>query len=137
MGRFTVNGMDKLMASFENIADIDKIAPKMCEAAGKVLERNLKEEIASEYERGDMYNSIKPTKVKKVGDKHVIVVRPTGKNRHGERNMAVLMYLNYGYQNIKAKRFVQGRGTLKKVISASKGECEKVMQEVWERETKG
>ncbi len=135
MGKFKVNGMDKLMAVFDNMADIENVAPKMCEAAAEILERNLKNEIEAEFERGDMYNSIKATKPKKVGDKHVVVVRPTGVNEHGERNMAVLMYLNYGYQNIRAKRFVPGRGTLKKVVNMSKNECEKVMQQVWETET--
>lgn len=137
MGKFTVSGMDKVIASFEQMADIDKIAPKMCEEAGKVLERELKKQVESDYKRGELYNSIKLTKVKKVGDKHIIVARPTGVNKNGERNMAILMYLNYGYQNIKAKKFVSGRATLKKVVKNSQKEIEKVMQEVWEKQTNG
>ena len=43
-----------------------------------------------------MSRSIKPTKPKKNRWGHFIVIRPTGKDKKGVRNMEKLVYMEYG-----------------------------------------
>lgn len=128
MARFKLEGIDGLMKDLSQM-DIERIAPKMLEAAVPILEQAVKRRAAMHKESGDMYQSIKPTKPKRTDMGYSVVVRPTGKDANGVRNMEKAAYLEYGTATQAASP----------VISPAIRETEEAvaqkMQDVFDRET--
>ena len=79
------------------LADVDRIAPKMLEAAEPILTRNIKKELLAHRRTAALEKSVKKTKTRR--DKYgawEIIIRPTGKDEKGVRNMEKLAYIEYG-----------------------------------------
>ncbi len=75
---------------------LKKLAPKMIDESMPILEKNLKKELAKHRRTGDMLNSVKKTKAGKNKYGHYAVVRPTGTDSKGVRNMEKLAHAEYG-----------------------------------------
>ena len=98
MGSFSIDkGLDDLMEGLSSL-DLDLFAPEALTKAGPIVEREMKHLSEPHKRTGAMAKSIKTAKVKqnkKTGDWSVIV-RPTGTDKKGVRNMEKLAYLEYG-----------------------------------------
>jgi HK97 gp10 family phage protein len=132
----------EFLRALGNLADIDRIAPKMLEEAVTILESNVKYEVAKHKRTGNMYKSIRRTKVQRTkSGGYKIVVRPTGKattymddggkvheRKEPYRNMAILAHLEYGTSKITS------RPILTKAIEDSREAVYTKMREVFNRE---
>lgn len=131
MANFESTGIDELMKEL-NLLDADKIAPVMLEAAAPILEKAVIKKASTHKVSGDMIRSIKPTKPQKNQTGHYIVVRPTGKDAKGVRNMEKMADLEYGVNGKQAATPVMTPAT-----HEAEMEVEAKMQEVFNRETGG
>jgi len=100
MAKLSVNGIDDLMLSLEEIAAIpDDVAAAMLDAEAQVVEEA---QIASAktmgvYDTGDTAASIRRGKMKKGRDgSRMMYVTPQGRNDKGERNATVAFVNEYG-----------------------------------------
>lgn len=96
MARFSFQISDDLTRQLNALENVDKIAPKMIEAGLPIVENELKNRSAAHKETGEMAASIKHTKPRKTDSGHIGVVRPTGTDSKGVRNMEKMAYLEYG-----------------------------------------
>ena len=101
MAKIRMDGFDDVIRDLTSL-DVDRMTEEMIEAAEPVMVNNLKAWSARHYVDGDMYNSIKSTGVKKNSSGKYLVVRPTGKDKDGVRNMEKMAYLEYGTAHQKA-----------------------------------
>lgn len=93
---FKIDGVDELIQDLGSI-DGEKMAYKMLEEATPVVEKAVKRHASAHKRTGDMHKSIKSTGVKQSKDGGLYtVVRPTGKDKKGVRNMDKAMYLEFG-----------------------------------------
>lgn len=95
MAKIRVEGFDDVIRNMTSL-DVSHMTDEMIEAAEPVMIKNLKAWSASHYADGDMYRSIKSTGVKTNNRGKYLVVRPTGKDKDGVRNMEKMAYLEYG-----------------------------------------
>jgi len=100
----------------------------MIDEAMPILEKNLKSELAGHKRTSDMLDSVKKTKAGKNKYGYFAVVRPTGVDSKGVRNMEKLAWLEYGSSKQPA------RPILTKAIKDSEPAVLDKMQEVFERE---
>jgi HK97 gp10 family phage protein len=128
MGKFDFEIPADFIKQLGKLADVDRIAPRMIDEAMPILERNLKSELAKHRRTGDMINSVKKTKAGKNKYGYFAVVRPTGKDSKGVRNMEKLAHAEYGTSKQPATPI------LTKAIKDSENAVMKKMQEVFERE---
>jgi len=98
MAKFSVDpkDFDIVLKELDRSADVDSWGPKALEEASVILEQNIKRRASTHDRTGAMSGSIKPTKPKKNRWGHFIVIRPTGKDKKGVRNMEKLVYMEYG-----------------------------------------
>lgn len=105
MAKLSVNGLDDLMLSLEEIASIpDDVAAEMLDAEAQVVEEaQLAEGMAmGVYDTGQTLASIRRGKMKKGRDgARTVYVTPTGTNDKGERNAAVAFINEYGVPSRK------------------------------------
>lgn len=129
MAKFSFEVPQEFIKQLGKLADVDRIAPQMIDEAMPILESNLKKELAKHKRTGDMVGSVKKTKAGKTKtDAYYAVVRPTGKDRKGVRNMEKLVYAEYGTANQPPTPM------LTKAIKDSEAPCLDKMQEVFNRE---
>lgn len=96
MARITTHtDFGKLLHDLTSL-DADAMTDDMIKAAEPVMLNNVKKRAASHKASGDMFKSIKSTGIKKNKTGKYLVVRPTGKDGKGVRNMEKLAYLEYG-----------------------------------------
>lgn len=127
MASFEINGLDDLMSQL-NALDVESVGTKMLEEAAPILVDAMKSK-ANQYRRsGSMAESIKASKVKETKDGRMIVVRPTGKDKKGVRNMEKMVYHEYGTSKQTAAPI------LSPAVRASENEVIAKMQEVFDRE---
>lgn len=137
MARFDIQGIDDLMKDLDYL-EMERIAPKMLEEAGPILEKEVKDKIRPHKDTGDMYQSIKSTGSQRSRDGYYLSVRPTGKStmkgtgkrKEPIRNMEKLAYLEYGTSNEAA------RPVLTAAVNAAEDKVIKKMQEVFDRESR-
>ena len=91
----TSQGLDDFLHSLTSL-EVDKMTTDMLEAAEPVLMENVKRYAERHRASGSMVKSIKSTGVKERKGGKYLVVRPTGKDHKGVRNMEKLAYLEYG-----------------------------------------
>ena len=110
MAKLSVNGLDDLILSLEEIAAIpDDVAAAMLEAEAQVVEEA---QIAQGmtmgvYDTGQTLRSIRRGKMKKARDgSRVVYVTPQGVNERGERNAAVAFINEYGKRDQPARPFI-------------------------------
>lgn len=76
--------------------DVGAMTDEMIEAAEPVMMEKMKNHAKRHKHSASMYNSIKSTGVKQNRSGKYLVVRPTGKDSKGVRNMEKMAYLEYG-----------------------------------------
>lgn len=131
MGKFSFNIPDDFVKQLGKLSDIDSIAPQMIDEAMPILAENLKGELAKHKRTGDMLASVKKTKAGKTKyGGYYAVVRPTGKDGKGVRNMEKLAHAEYGTKKQPPTPI------LTKAIKDSEKAVLSKMQEVFEREIK-
>ncbi len=100
MAEFRMDGIDELIKQLQEAANLEEFAPEMIDAATPILEEELKKTVQQEankgYATGSMANSIKKSKSQRNQYGYFGIVRPTGKDKNGVRNMEKLAYLHYG-----------------------------------------
>lgn len=126
MSRFEVSGFDDLMSDLESISRAE-IAEAMLKSGEKVLKPRVENAAAAYKESGDMAGSIKSTGVKKNESGHYLVVRPTGKDHKGVRNMDKMAYLEFGTSK-QSPKFV-----LSRAVKSSEAEVLKAMEQAFEK----
>lgn len=131
MANFHMDGIDDLIRELNRTSDLDRIAPVMLEEALPILEDSLKETVQQEvnrgYATGELVSSIKKSRSLRNQYGYFGIVRPTGKDKKGVRNMEKLAYLHYGTTKQTARPVVN-----KAVFHAEQKVVEK-MQEVFNR----
>lgn len=110
MARLSFSGLDDLMLSLQDIADIpDDVAREMLEAEAQVVEEA---QIAygvsmGVYDTGETLQSIRRGKMKRgKGGDRLMYVTPQGRNVRGERNAAVAFVNEYGKRGQPARPFI-------------------------------
>ena len=131
MANFHMDGMDDLISELNKASKLDDIAPRMIEEALPILEESLKETVKQEvnrgYATGELVKSIKKSRSMRNQYGYFGIVRPTGKDKKGVRNMEKLAYLHYGTSKQTARPVVN-----KAVFHVEKKVIEK-MQEVYNK----
>lgn len=132
MAKFNFDISDDFLKELGSMAEVDKYAPQMIEEALPILEQKVKQETAKHKKTGDMYKSIKKSKVKKSKyDGYYATVSPTGTDSNGVRNIEKMIYLEYGTSSQPATP------VLTKAVNDSEEAVLEKMQEVFEREVGG
>lgn len=130
MASFEYDVPDELMDELKKLGDAaEQIASRMINGATPILEKQVKLESEKHRVSKDMYNSIKSTKAgpHKSGGYYAIV-RPTGSDSKGVRNMEKMAYLEYGTSRQAATP------VLTKAINDSEKEVLGTMQAIFDRE---
>ena len=96
MAKFSFEIPDSLTRQLDRLGMIDDVAPKMINAATPIVKDEIVRRSGSHKRTGAMSGSIKPTEPKRKGSGHSAVVRPTGRDGKGVRNMEKMAYLEYG-----------------------------------------
>lgn len=99
MGRFDFQIPVEFLRQLGRLADVEKYAPQMLEAAIPVLVRSVKASLKLSAYRdptGQTVASIKASRI--IHNKYgwFLTVRPTGYDNKGVRNMEKAAYLEYG-----------------------------------------
>lgn len=130
MAGFQVNMDDifkvELSSSFEQMAvqALNEAAPIMVDA----VKQSLSDSASRGYSIGDTVRSIKASKPRRCRtDAYLLVVRPTGKDAKGVRNMEKAMYLEYGTTKEAARPWLQNASKNAEAQALEK------MQEVFNR----
>ena len=91
----TPDGLNQLLRELTSL-DADKMTDEMMKAAEPVMLEKMKSHAQKHNYSESMYRSIKSTGVKTNRSGKYLVVRPTGKDKKGVRNMEKMAYLEYG-----------------------------------------
>ena len=132
MAGFSFEIPDSLTKELEKLANADEIAPKMIEAGIPIVKDELVRRAGAHRRTGAMSGSIKPTQPKRTkSGGHSAVVRPTGRDGRGTRNMEKMMYMEYGTSHQPSTPVVTPA-----VAAAESGVIE-AMQKVFNKEVGG
>lgn len=133
MAKLSVNGLDDLMLSLQEIAAIpDDVAREMLDAEAQVVEEAQLAEGMSMgvYRTGQTLASIRRGRMKKGRDGvRTVYVTPTGTNDKGERNAAVAFINEYGVprRKIPPRPFIATAN--EKAADPAVAEAEKIYDE--------
>jgi len=129
MASFEVEIPDCCIKQLSTLADIDRYAPLMINAAMPILERQVKAEVSKHEVTGDLLKSIKTTKTKKTkAGVYSASVEPSDIDRKGVRNIEKMIYLEYGTSRQPATP------VLTKAVKDSEKEVLTTMQAIFDRE---
>ena len=98
MARVKNYGVDDFLHSLTSM-NVGAMTTKMIEDAEPIMMENVKRYAEKHRASGAMIKSIKSTGVKERKGGKYLVVRPTGTDRKGVRNMEKMAYLEYGTVN--------------------------------------
>ena len=127
---------DVLEELFRESERLERKATEMLGRAGQVAVRAWQEAIEraghappgkSGRAKGDLYNSVRASAVKKTGEAYVSTVYPHGRDRKRQKNAEKAFVLHYGTSRIRGDHFVDDAET------QMQDAVDKVMQEVWEQ----
>ena len=116
MAEFSCNGLDGLMLSLQEIAEIpENVQDEMLHAGAEVVAKAQREKVRAYgiYDGSSpkhVADSIKPGKVKLKKGQRIIYVSPTGSRRRGKtvtRNSEILVVNEYGRRGQKARPAVR------------------------------
>lgn len=116
MAEFTCNGLDGLMLSLQEIAEIpEEVQDEMLRAGAEVVAKAQREKVRAYgiYDGSSpkhVADSIKPGKVKLKKGQRIIYVSTTGSRRRGKtvtRNSEILFLNEYGTRRQKARPAVR------------------------------
>ena len=133
MASLSVNGLDDLMLSLEEIAAIpDDVAQAMLDAEAQVVvEAQIAQGMAmGVYDTGDTLRSIRRGRMKRTKEGgRAVYVTPQGVNDKGERNAAVAFMNEYGVpsRRIPARPFIATANAA--AVDPAVAEAEKVYDE--------
>lgn len=96
MAVFQFDYENQLEDMIRNLDNFDEIAPKIIEASIPILKKNVIAECQKHRRTASMVNSIKETRSKKGKNGWFSVVRPTGADVKGVRNMEKMAHIEYG-----------------------------------------
>lgn len=128
MAGFSFEIPDSLTRELEKLANVDEIAPKMIEAGIPIVKDEMVRRADSHRRTGAMSGSIKPTQPKRTGSGHSAVVRPTGRDGRGTRNMEKMMYMEYGTSHQPSTPIIAP------TVAATESSVIEAMQEVFNAE---
>lgn len=128
MAQFQVKGINELAQRLNELGSTEETAMRMLEEAAPILQEAMRKNSEPHKDTGAMAESIKPSKPTRGSQGHEIIVRPTGKDKKGVRNMEKMIHLEYGTSKQPATPVV-----LPSVKEAENKVVEK-MKEVFERE---
>lgn len=131
MAGFSFEIPDSLTKELEKLANVDEIAPKMIEAGIPIVKDELVRRADAHRRTGAMSGSIKPTQPKRTGSGHSAVVRPTGRDGRGTRNMEKMMYMEYGTSHQPSTPIIAP------TVAATESSVIEAMQEVFNKEVGG
>lgn len=123
--QFDFDELEKQILSLDNF---DEVAPKIIEASIPTLKKNVIAECQRHKDTGSMVGSIKETKSKKGKNGWFSVVRPTGTDAKGVRNMEKLAHAEYGTSKQAPTPI------LSVAVSKSEKPIAEIMQEVYNKE---
>lgn len=116
MAEFSCNGLDGLMLSLQEIAEIpETVQDEILQAGAEVVAKAQREKVRAYgiYDGSSpkhVADSIKPGKVKLKKGQRIIYVSPTGSRRRGKtvtRNSEILFVNEYGRRGQKARPAVR------------------------------
>ena len=116
MAEFTCNGLDGLMLSLQEIAEIpEEVQDEMLRAGAEVVAKAQREKVRAYgiYDGSSprhVADTIKPGRVKLKKGQRIIYVSPTGSRRRGKtvtRNSEILFVNEYGRRGQKARPAVR------------------------------
>ena len=134
MGSFEFNIPDEFQKQLSKLANVDEVAPKMLEAASPIYEKYIKQSIVQsirhkEKSTGDLVNSVKMSKVKKMrGGGVCVTAQFKGYDRRHNANAVKAAGLEFGNSHQEARPFVA------RANATSKQEVLDAMQEVFSKE---
>lgn len=128
MASFRFEIPDELTKRLERLQNTDEIAPKMIDAGIPIVKDELVRRADAHKRTGAMSGSIKPTQPKRTGSGHSAVVRPTGRDGRGTRNMEKMMYLEYGTSHQRATPVIAP------TVAATESSVIEAMREVFNKE---
>lgn len=100
MAKWEVTFDNDFVKQLEKLENFDEIAEYLLNESSGPLEESLKREMAQHKDTGDMINKTKKL-VKKSKYGWFLLVRPTGKDKKGVRNMEKLVNLEFGNKHQK------------------------------------
>ena len=138
MGKFDFQVPDDFIKKLGKLSDVDRIAPKMIDAAIPILSDSIKRELAVHKETGSLVASVKKTRTRlSKGGYYLATVRPTGTDKKGVRNMEKLAILEYGVSNKDSGGWKQApTPLLTKAVKDATPSILSKMKEVFEEEMK-
>ena len=117
-----------LTEQLEKLDNFDGIAESILEKATPILEEKVKAECERHVRTRSMKNSVKKTKAKKGKNGWFAVVRPTGVDENGVRNMEKLAHIEYGTSKQSADPI------LSVAVKKSEQPIANIMQEIYNKE---
>ena len=127
-----MSGMEEVMKQLEDAAELERIAPKMIQAAAPNVVRNLKKNIHAAanrgYTTGELEKAVHSTKAKQNDYGYFAAVGVVGTDKKGIRNGEKLAYLEYG------KSRQEPHPVMAKTVNESEATCLAKMQEVFNQE---
>ena len=121
MAKFTVTFDDELVKQLERLENFDELAKQILTDSSKPLEDSLNRELMAHKDTGALIKSVKKV-VKKSKYGWFLMVRPTGKDKKGVRNMEKLAYIEFGTSKQPA------RPLLARVMSRAESAVKELMQ---------
>lgn len=115
------------------LSETEEIARGILRAGAPILKRSIIKKASFHRHTGEMVRSIKETEPKKNRYGWYAVVRPTGKDSKGVRNMEKLAYLEYG----AVHHGQPATPVLAPAVNECEGEVVEAMQEEYNRRTGG
>ena len=95
MAKFSVTFDDELVKQLERLENFDELAKQILTDSSKPLEDSLNRELMAHKDTGALIKSVRKI-VKKSKYGWFLMVRPTGKDKKGVRNMEKLAYIEFG-----------------------------------------
>lgn len=95
MAKFSVTFDNELVKQLERLENFDELAKQILTDSSQPLESTLNRELSTHKDTEALIKSVKKV-VKKSKYGWFLMVRPTGKDKKGVRNMEKLAYLEFG-----------------------------------------
>jgi len=128
MANFQFDFEEQFEKQIAKLDNFDEIAPRIINASIPVLKKNVITECQKHRDTGAMVNSIKETKSKKGKNGWFAMVRPTGVDSKGVRNMEKLAHAEYGTSKQSPTPI------LSKAVSKSEKSIAEIMQNIYNEE---
>lgn len=130
MARFKVTGLEEIIKDMNRLGQqVAPVADEMLQAGAAVVQWEWQRAISSagHIDTGEMFGSVKPTKIKDVGGVKALAVYPQGKDDTGTRNAEKAFIANYGRDDQPASHFAD------KAEENAEAPAQTAMEAVWDR----